>query len=149
MRKRMAKVGFQENQIQAIIKPEENRRISTGVLPAGALPNNPLTPYRSPTYVKINTEFIEIDTLKYFNLPWEYSEDRKYIVIMQELSTRETDYLFEHTRKIRSGGTQLLIEDRGRDREGRPEYAFVRRRSKSRHGHSPRPVSLATLLFGR
>jgi len=142
MRKRMSKFGFQENQIQAIIKPEDNKRVSVG-----ALPSNPVVPYRSPTYVKINKEYIDIETLKYFALPWEYSEDRKYIIVLQELSTRETDYLFEHTRKLRSGGATVLIEDRGRDREGKPEYAFVRRRSKSRQGHSPRPVSLASLIF--
>ena len=70
------------------------------------------------------------------------TQDRDYIIILQELDTRETDLLFEHTRKLRRGGTTLLIEDRGRDRDGRPEYAFVRKRSKSRRGHSPRPVSL-------
>lgn len=142
MRKKMSKFGFQENQIQAIIHPKKADRLSLG-----ALPDQPLVPYRAPTFVKIHKDHIDIETLKYFGLPWEWSEDRSYIVILQELSTRETDYLFEHTRKLRRGGTQLLIEDRGRDREGRPEYAFVRRRSKSRHGHSPRPVSLASLLF--
>lgn len=144
LRKKMGKFGFQENQIQAVLHPKKADK-----LPIGALPDQPIVPFRAPTYVKIQKEYIDVETLKYFGLPWEWSDDRKYYIILQELSTRETDYLFDHTRKLRKGGTQLLIEDRGRDREGKPEYAFVRRRSKSRHGHSPRPVSVASLLFHR
>jgi hypothetical protein len=42
------------------------------------------------------------------------------------MDTHETELLFEHTRKLRRGGTQLLIEERGR----KNEYAFVRRSRK-------------------
>jgi hypothetical protein len=55
--------------------------------------------------------------------------DSNYIVILQEMDTHETELLFEHTRKLRRGGSQLLIEERGR--AGRNEYAFVRRRKPS------------------
>jgi len=145
MRRKMAKYGFQDNQIEAVLHPRRADK-----LPAGALPDRPLvtstavtttTAYRPPpTYVKIHRDHIDIETLRYFGLPWEYDTDREYIIITQELDAHETDLLFEHTRKLRHSSTTLTIEDRGRGHDGRPEYAFVRRRSKSRRGHSPVPI---------
>lgn len=50
-----------------------------------------------------------------------------------------TDILFEHTRRLNSGASQLFIEDRGRKHD--PKFAFVRKparsrsRSKSRTGN--------------
>lgn len=44
------------------------------------------------------------------------------------MSRNETDILFEHTTRLRTGS--LLIEGSKK----KPEYAFYRKRSKSRHG---------------
>ena len=50
---------------------------------------------------------------------------------MREMDQRETEILFEHTRRLRTrGGARLLIEER-HDNRGRSEYAFVRRRRPS------------------
>jgi hypothetical protein len=82
MRRKMSKFGFQDNQIEAMLHPKKADR-----LPPGALPDNPIvtttavataTSYR-PTYVKIHKDHIDIETLRYFGLPWEYdtvSSDR-------------------------------------------------------------------------
>lgn len=49
------------------------------------------------------------------------------------MSQRETEVLFEHTRRLRSHhGDRLFIEAEGRDRKGKKEYAFVRKPSRSR-----------------
>lgn len=49
------------------------------------------------------------------------------------MSQKETDILFEHTRRLRSHhGDRLFIEADGRDRHGKKEYAFVRKKSRSR-----------------
>lgn len=133
LRKKMAKFGFQENQIQAIMHPKKADR-----LPLGAFPDQPLA--LTPIYPKIRKENVEIETLQYFALPWEGCDDPEYILILQELSTREIDYLFEHTRKLRERGTQLFIEDRGRDRDGRLDYVLVRPRSKPRVERDRRPI---------
>lgn len=47
------------------------------------------------------------------------------------MSKAETDILFEHTTRLRSGS--LLIESGGHKKK-QPEYAWIRKRSKSRHG---------------
>jgi hypothetical protein len=52
---------------------------------------------------------------------------------LREMNQRETDVLFEHTRRLRSNhGDRLFIESEGRDRKGKKEYAFVRKPSRSR-----------------
>ena len=61
------------------------------------------------------------------------------------MDTHETELLFEHTRKLKRGGAQLLIEERGR--QGKNEYAFVRKRkpsvSPARRKRSPSKVRLS------
>jgi hypothetical protein len=47
------------------------------------------------------------------------------------MSTAETDILFEHTRRSRNP-TQLFIEQRNSNKHD-PQFAWVRKRSKSRH----------------
>lgn len=69
--------------------------------------------------------------------------DPNYIIILREMEPRETEILFEHTRRLRSrGSTRLLIEER--HDHGKPEYAWVRRRkpsrSPSRRRSSPKRV---------
>ena len=69
------------------------------------------------------------------------------------MSQRETEILFEHTRRLRSHhGSRLFIEPEGRDRHGRKEYAFVRRKSRSRSrsdvgGGRAKNVSLGDMFF--
>ena len=60
-------------------------------------------------------------------------KDPNYIIVLREMSQRETDVLFEHTRRLRSHHSdRLFIEAEGRDRRGKKEYAFVRKASRSR-----------------
>ena len=172
MARKLSQFGFQNNQIQAMMHPKQ-----VSQLPIGAAPGRPvvtsstalavLPSSRTPTYIKVHRDHIDVETLRYFGLPWEYdtvrqSESRPsssanseqanpdYVIILHEMDERETDILFEHTRKLRRGSTQMLIEDRGRDRHGHPEYAFVRRRrpsaSPSRRKSSPKRVSLLSLV---
>lgn len=124
MRRDLAKFGFQDNQVKAIVehkKPEDLRKLA--VLPAT---------HHQPVYPIISRKDLSKETLKYYKLPWRYDSDsHEYIVILQEMTTRETDILFEHTKRLR-GHTVLTIEPiRGRDGL---QNAWVRRRSKSKSG---------------
>lgn len=69
------------------------------------------------------------------------------------MDQKETDILFEHTRRLRTRGTsRLLIEDRSKH-DNKPEYAWVRKkksvsRSPSRRRSSPkRVVGIRELLL--
>jgi hypothetical protein len=144
MRKRLSRFGLQNNQIEAIIDPKKAQPLRPG-----QSPNNALVPFatQSQTFIKIHRDHIDVETLRYYGLRYEVdSVDPSYVVILQELSTRETDILFEHTRKLRRGGTELLIEERGRHTE-HPEYAFVRRRKPSASPHGHRRSSSKTVSF--
>ncbi|QDS74475.1 hypothetical protein FKW77_006722 [Venturia effusa] len=157
MHKRLAKFGFQENQIEAVLDPKKAANLPPGASPAN--PQHAVAPYHrphhdhfhhaaTPTYIKVHRSHVDVETLKYFGLPWEYDTDTDYIVILQEMDTHETELLFEHTRKLRRGGAHLLIEERGR--HGHKDYAFVRRRkpsaSPARRKKSPVRVGLGSLF---
>jgi len=70
------------------------------------------------------------------------------------MSQRETEVLFEHTRRLRSHhGDRLFIEAEGRDRRGKKEYAFVRKPSRSRsrsdagRGDRKKVVTLGDMIW--
>lgn len=68
------------------------------------------------------------------------------------MSQRETEILFEHTRRLRTGGgNKLFIEAEGRDRHGKKEYAFVRKKSRSRSrsdvNRSKQNITLGSMFF--
>ncbi|KAK4628728.1 hypothetical protein CLAFUR4_08000 [Fulvia fulva] len=59
---------------------------------------------RRPVYPKVHTDYLAVESLKYYDLPWEYDRrDPKYIIILRDMGERETDLLFEHTRRLRAG----------------------------------------------
>ncbi|KAH6615181.1 hypothetical protein C7974DRAFT_380046 [Boeremia exigua] len=151
MRKRLAQFGFQENQIQAMVHPEQQKKLEQQV---GLTPHNPLRIAPQPTYAKIRREYLDIETLHYYDIPYEYDADPNYIIVLREMSQKETDILFEHTRRLRTNhGDRLFIEADGRDRRGRKEYAFVRKKSRSRSrsdvSRPARNVTLGDMLFSR
>ncbi|KAL7772155.1 hypothetical protein CFE70_002108 [Pyrenophora teres f. teres 0-1] len=143
MRKRLSQFGFQENQIQVLVNPEKQKeQLQQGMLPnyplQQAAPSPPPAHHHhhhqhqavaiapAPTYAKVHTSHLDVETLHYYNIPYEYDMDPNYIIILREMSQRDTDILFEHTRRLRSHhGSTLFIEAEGHDRKGRKEYAFV------------------------
>ncbi|KAH7414383.1 hypothetical protein DE146DRAFT_33694 [Phaeosphaeria sp. MPI-PUGE-AT-0046c] len=148
MRDRLSQFGFQDNQIQALVHPEKQKELQQGLTP-----HNPLRIAPQPTYAKISRTHLDIETLHYYDIPYEFDMDPNYVIVLREMSQRETDVLFEHTRRLRSNhGDRLFIESEGRDRRGKKEYAFVRKPSRSRSrsdvGRGDRKkVTLGDMLF--
>jgi hypothetical protein len=125
MRKKLHKFGFQDNQVDVILDPKKAPKVTSSskeIISIGG---------RGPTYIKIHKNHVDVETLKYFGLPWGYDpSSTEYFLIFQEMDSKETEILFEHTRKLRKRTTELLIEDRGR-KHGQQQLAFVRRRTPS------------------
>jgi hypothetical protein len=92
MRSKLAQFGFQENQIQAMMHPEKQIPL-------------PKTTHetKQPTFVKVNRKHLDVETLIYYDIPYEFDKDPNYIIILREMDKRETEILFEHTRRMRSG----------------------------------------------
>jgi hypothetical protein len=131
MHKRLARFGFQQHQIKAMIDPE------TPATMPGTTPLNPLSTHR-PTYPKTLTDYLDTRTLEYYGLPWEYDrDDPNYIVILREMNQPELDILFEHTLRLRQekkGSGHKMISEASRDK------------SEHAHAHRRRGGNLATRL---
>ncbi|KAI9656863.1 MAG: hypothetical protein M1821_003502 [Bathelium mastoideum] len=121
MATRMRKAGYTEEQIQKTLHPEEHKKkTKVKVEKTFAFPSP------SPTYPKIHKDYLSVDTLIYYNLPYEYDKsDPNYIIILREMDRHETEVLFEHTRRHRT--KQLLIEQKKPEKK----YAWVRHKSRS------------------
>jgi len=130
MRHRLRDLGYTEKTIEIMVDKEKAKKFKTEVeVKSDSL--NIWRPAKAPVYPKVHRDYLAVETLKYYDLPWEYDPANKdYIIILRDMSKAETDILFEHTTRLRSGS--LLIESSHKKKQ--PEYAWIRKRSKSRHG---------------
>jgi hypothetical protein len=56
-----------------------------------------------PTFPKIDRQYLDIETLAAYELPFEFDEDDpQYLIILREMSYEDTDVLFRHTARARS-----------------------------------------------
>jgi len=130
IRKRLHRFGFQDNQVDVILDPKIAPKVKPGHV-SSSKEIISISGNSGPTYIKIHKNHVDIETLKYFGLPWGHDpSNTEYFLIFQEMDSKETEILFEHTRKLRKRTTELLIEDRGR-KHGNQQLAFVRRRTPS------------------
>ncbi|KZM26695.1 metal ion binding [Ascochyta rabiei] len=112
MRKRLEEFDFHEDQIQTMIQSEQTK---TGGKGKAAISTNDVSLNApQPTYAKVAREHLDVETLHYYDILYEYDEDPNYIIVLRELNEREADILFEHTRRLRSNnGKRLFIEAEG------------------------------------
>ncbi|KAK4948323.1 hypothetical protein LTR10_012857 [Elasticomyces elasticus] len=93
----------------------------------------PLEATRRPVYPRVARKYLDVETLKYYNLPYEVDRDYpEYIIIRREMNQDETDVLFEHTARLRSGDTlkpsdNTSLGERKKD-ERQPVFPKVHRR---------------------
>ncbi|KAI7475163.1 hypothetical protein KC351_g10263 [Hortaea werneckii] len=59
---------------------------------------------RRPVYPAVHRDFLSLETLAYYDIPYEMDRyDPNRIIILREMDKYETEVLFEHTRKLRGG----------------------------------------------
>ncbi|KAI7228021.1 hypothetical protein KC330_g8116 [Hortaea werneckii] len=59
---------------------------------------------RRPAYPSTDRDFLSLETLAYYDIPYEIDRrDPNHIIILQEMDKYETEVLFEHTRRLRGG----------------------------------------------
>ncbi|ORY15245.1 hypothetical protein BCR34DRAFT_558931 [Clohesyomyces aquaticus] len=101
-----------------------------------------------PTYPKIHKQYLDRETLAYYNIPWEYdATDPDYYVLLQEMGPHETDILFEHTGRIRDMKKRKLYVEESGERVGGNEYAWVRRRHGRERRTRGRDRTAADMFF--
>lgn len=155
MRKRLASLGYTERTIEIMVDQEKAKQFKQKVeaSPRGGSHDRRTTTTttttsldlfqspRAPVYPKVHRDYLAVETLKYYDLPWEYDRHNPdYIIILRDMDKRETDLLFEHTSRLRTG--KLLLEP-AKPRE--KQFALYRRRSKSRSG---RPKEVGVIRLG-
>ncbi|KAF3041593.1 hypothetical protein E8E12_009247 [Didymella heteroderae] len=128
MRNRLSQFGFQENQIQAMLHPA--RQMPTAYIPSSQ-------PAPQPTYARIRRDYLDIETLHYYDIPYEYDVDPNYIIVLREMSQKQTEILFEHTRRLRTHHG-----NDGGEHSGTKETAFRRRKTKSRSRSRKMPLDV-------
>lgn len=75
MRKRLIESGLSTYQIEQIMdKEKEKKRTTTTTTTTTLTSSRALQPFghHQPVYAKIHTDYLSIETLRYYDIPWEY-----------------------------------------------------------------------------
>ncbi|KAI7218061.1 hypothetical protein KC333_g3823 [Hortaea werneckii] len=89
---------------------------------------------RRPVYPSTHRDFLSLETLAYYDIPYEIDRSNPdYIIMLREMDKYETEVLFEHTRRLRGG--------LGRRRTSYEDMRDFNLRSESRSFGSPLDVN--------
>ena len=125
LRERSRHAGASEREIEKIVDDENDKAKKTTTTTTTTIER-----FRSPNpavYAKVHRDYLSIDTLRYYDIPYDYDhDDPNYIIILREMDKYELDVVFEHTKQLRSG--KLLVEA-GKQK---PEYAWYRKNERGR-----------------
>ncbi|KAK0733603.1 hypothetical protein B0T26DRAFT_736508 [Lasiosphaeria miniovina] len=130
LQEHLIKSGLDEKEIAAILenkkikrKKEEEEEEERGKSVA------------RPTYTRMSLRHLDIETLHFYKLDWEYDAEPGYILIKRWVPEQEQAMLWEHTRRIRvvtqkrEKDVVLKIKDKSSDDD---KYEWVRKTSHSR-----------------
>ncbi|KAJ4348892.1 hypothetical protein N0V95_005071 [Ascochyta clinopodiicola] len=141
MRKRLKEFGFEEDQIQNMVQPEQTK---TGGKGKAAISTNDLpSTVPQPTYIKIHKDHLDIETLQYYDIPYEFDKDPDYIIVLREIDEREVDVLLEHTRRLRRAMKRTLIDAERSGNRTSEESDFEVQRNESQQPQKPRMPSVS------
>ena len=93
MRKRLARFGYTGAQIEAMVKEESDKKNDTRTLTT----TTQITRWgesSNPVYPKIHVKYLSVDTLRYYELPWEYDSVSKPHPITPNTSNPMLIYVF-------------------------------------------------------
>ncbi|KAK8223226.1 hypothetical protein HDK90DRAFT_544811 [Phyllosticta capitalensis] len=132
-------VRSSEEEIQRIIKGEKPKDNDPVIVNVGGHHHHHHK-INSPPYPRIHKSRVEIATLTYFGLPWEYDKsDSDYLIILKEMEDSETEVLFKHSKSLRRP-TTLRIEERPSRSRRPPNPIRKRKRGKTEKARKPQTV---------
>jgi len=113
-RKRLAPLGYTRTTIDIILDDEKPKKYreepsrSSGRSTVGA--SDEWKPSRAPVYAKVHREYLAIDPLIRYNIPYEYDKtDPDYIIILRDMDEYEIEMLFEYTKRLQTGRIQTRL----------------------------------------
>ncbi|WPG99720.1 Hypothetical protein R9X50_00253900 [Acrodontium crateriforme] len=134
MRRRLENFGYTQEQIDIMVDEEKAKKYKEdhkrGPTTTTTTTSSSLEIFKSraPTYAKIHRDYLSIDTLIYYDIPYEHDKNNPdYIIILREMDKYETEVLFEHTKRLRAKKSTLLLEAP----KDKPNYAWYRKRDRS------------------
>lgn len=138
-RKRLSRFGFAPNQIDAMMGTQSTVNPNPG--PAPPPPPAPDSSARElPTYPMVHRKHLDMDTLIYYDIPYEHhDDDPDYLIIMQECNQPELEILFEHTRRLRQDQAPQKPETTTASSDKKKTSS--KQQSSSRNSRNPDPRS--------
>lgn len=125
MRKRLAEKGFTHSQIEAIMDKEKAaNKSTTKITTTTTTTSRALAPLNShvPVYAKIHVNYLSTETLRYYDIPWEYDRVSQSTFQLHPFATSLT----------RITERPLLHHHPARDEQARDERALRPHESAAR-----------------
>lgn len=105
---------------------------------------------KRPTYTRMARRHLSLETLRTYEIDWQYDPDPEYVLIKRWVTEAEQDMLWHHThylREQRAGKLMLTIDDKKPHRHHLdPEFEWVRKKEKKEKKHS-RSRSPSVLMY--
>ncbi|PTB39744.1 uncharacterized protein TrAFT101_007480 [Trichoderma asperellum] len=163
----LVKSGLDEHAIEAILSQKKVQK-APAPAPAPALPpahppaHLPMVPalpapelhMERHTYTRMARRYLSIETLRTFNIDFEFDADPEYVLVKRWVPEWEQDQFWEHTKQVRERRTKttLMVEDRhsshSHHRSRSTELEIVRKKSKHDRKRSKSPGPLLMYLAG-
>ncbi|KAH7136653.1 hypothetical protein EDB81DRAFT_844616 [Dactylonectria macrodidyma] len=139
--------GLDDRAIAAILKKEKIKKETSAPEPARVVPvaQVPPAPVARPTYTRMSRKHLSIETLRSYQVDFDFDADPDYVLIKRWVPEWEQDQLWKHTKNLREKrGKMLLIEEK-KHASHEPEFEWVRKKHDRKRSKSP---SLLMYLAG-
>ncbi|KAM0486758.1 hypothetical protein ACHAPX_000021 [Trichoderma viride] len=108
------------------------------------------------TYTRMARRYLSIETLRTFNIDFEFDADPEYVLVKRWVPEWEQDQFWEHTKQVRerrTSRTTLMVEDtrhssHSHHRSKSTDVEIVRKKSKHDRKRSKSPGPLLMYLAG-
>lgn len=153
----LIRAGVDEKDIEAIIKKEKIKRAAEDKKKEDDKNKGGQGQVARPTYTRMSLKHLELETLYYFKLDWEYDPEPGYILIKRWVPEYEQDQLWAHTRQIRlvrehehsDHKVVLKLEDGKKHKKSKDDDQFMWVHKKTERRRSKSPGLLMYLAGGR
>ncbi|KAG5807197.1 hypothetical protein H9Q74_007891 [Fusarium xylarioides] len=114
----------------------------------------PATQEGRPTYTRFARRHLSLETLREFNINFDFDADPEYVLVKRWVPEAEQDRMWKHTKNIREKRGEPLLKETPNHRGG-PQHEWVRKKDRQQtrspqrlRGHANNPKPLLCLYDG-
>ncbi|KAG5796277.1 hypothetical protein H9Q69_004703 [Fusarium xylarioides] len=107
-----------------------------------------------PTYTRFARRHLSLETLREFNINFDFDADPEYVLVKRWVPEAEQDRMWKHTKNIREKRGEPLLKETPNHR-GEPQHEWVRKKDRQQtrspqrlRGHANNPKPLLCLYDG-